>query len=260
MKKHVIYFDIDGTIIDSKKHSIPDSTKKAVDMLIKKGYQLCIATGRRFESIDKEVMDLYLWDGYVCDNGHDILDKKKKLIYEQYFDKETIQKIIDISNQTGVSVELKTFNDYFLVTQKNKAVEKAYKYFNIREPKVKRNISYDNIIAIMLFGEEKSSYDEFSLIDEIKIHPGVHCYADVTMKGYNKGKGIKKSLEALNKKKYIAIGDSMNDYDMLKQADVSIAMGNGENKLKETADYVTRNVDDDGILYAAKWIIDQEFD
>ena len=36
MKKHVIYFDIDGTIIDSKKHSIPDSTKKAVDMLIKK--------------------------------------------------------------------------------------------------------------------------------------------------------------------------------------------------------------------------------
>lgn len=260
MKNHVIYLDIDGTIIDSKKHSIPDSAKKALNMLMEKGYQLCIATGRRFESIDKEVMDLYLWDGYVCDNGHDILDKKKTLIYEKYFDKELIQKTIDISNQTGVSVELKTFDDYFLVTSRNKAVEKAYKYFGMREPKLKRNMSYDNIIAMMLFGEKESSYERFSLIEEIEVHPGIQCYADVTMKGYNKAKGIKKSLEALKKQKYIAIGDSMNDYDMLREASVSIAMGNGENKLKAISDYVTKNIEDDGILYAAKWIIDQEFD
>ena len=42
----------------------------------------------------------------------------------------------------------------------------------------------------------------------------------------------------------------MNDYDMLKHANVSIAMGQGDKRVQEIASFVTKAVFDDGIQYA----------
>ena len=44
----------------------------------------------------------------------------------------------------------------------------------------------------------------------------------------------------------------MNDYGMMKYAHVSIAMGNACDELKEMADIVCGNVEDDGIYYEMK--------
>lgn len=50
----------------------------------------------------------------------------------------------------------------------------------------------------------------------------------------------------------VAFGDSMNDYGMMKYAHISIAMGNACDELKEMADIVCGNVEDDGIYYEMK--------
>ena len=44
-----------------------------------------------------------------------------------------------------------------------------------------------------------------------------------------------------------AVGDSMNDYEMVREAGVGIAMGNAVSKLKEAADYVTADIGEDGL-------------
>ncbi len=49
-----------------------------------------------------------------------------------------------------------------------------------------------------------------------------------------------------------AFGDSANDLEMLAYVAHSIAMGNGTDKVKNTAEYVTRSVDEDGILHGLK--------
>ena len=51
---------------------------------------------------------------------------------------------------------------------------------------------------------------------------------------------------------YVVIGDSENDLDMLAAAAVGIAMGNGTERAKATADYVTTAFDDDGIYNGLK--------
>lgn len=260
MRQHVIYFDIDGTLMDNKKHYVPESTKDAVDMLAKEDYKICLATGRMFSTIEEEVLNLYSWDGYVCNNGQTILDKNRQIVFEKNFEKKLIEDMISLADETDTTVELKTFEEHFLVTEQNEAVKKAYRFFGQKIPEMRKYDLYDDIIAVSIFRDKEKSYDDFCDIEGIEVHPGVDCYADITVKGYNKAKGIKKSLELLNMEKYIAIGDSMNDYDMLKAASISIAMGNGEDKLKEIVNHVTKNVDDDGILYAAKWIIDQKID
>ena len=48
----------------------------------------------------------------------------------------------------------------------------------------------------------------------------------------------------------MAFGDAKNDMDMIAYAGIGLAMGNGEECLKEIADYITTDVDDDGVWNA----------
>lgn len=52
----------------------------------------------------------------------------------------------------------------------------------------------------------------------------------------------------------VGIGDGPNDGEMLAETAVAIAMGNAADDLKAAADYVTADVDKDGLLKAFKWL------
>ena len=45
----------------------------------------------------------------------------------------------------------------------------------------------------------------------------------------------------------------MNDYEILKAAGTGIAMGNAVSELKEIADYVTADIEEDGIFKACRY-------
>ncbi|MBQ7644837.1 MAG: HAD hydrolase family protein, partial [Spirochaetales bacterium] len=49
---------------------------------------------------------------------------------------------------------------------------------------------------------------------------------------------------------YMAFGDGGNDRAMLQSAPVGVAMGNAWTETKEVADYITTDVDDNGIRNA----------
>ena len=56
----------------------------------------------------------------------------------------------------------------------------------------------------------------------------------------------------MTKEEIIAFGDSDNDMDMLEFAEIGVAMGNAEVEVKAVADYVTTDIDEDGIWNACK--------
>jgi phosphoglycolate phosphatase (TIGR01487 family) len=58
----------------------------------------------------------------------------------------------------------------------------------------------------------------------------------------NKGKALKKLAESagINIKETIAIGDNLNDIDMLKEAGFGVAVANAPKALKDEADYVCK--------------------
>ena len=66
--------------------------------------------------------------------------------------------------------------------------------------------------------------------------------------------GIKRYLEltGIKREEIIAFGDAENDLDMLRFAGIGVAMGNGAEEVKAAADYVTADIDDDGIEKALK--------
>ena len=77
---------------------------------------------------------------------------------------------------------------------------------------------------------------------------------EITRRGINKSYGMKKYLDyyGLSKEDAIAFGDAANDVDMLVFAGIGVVMGNGREEVKAWADFVTKDVNADGIAYAMK--------
>ena len=68
----------------------------------------------------------------------------------------------------------------------------------------------------------------------------------------NKGQGLKELCGRLEiaPEEVMAIGDERNDLDMFAFTGTSVAMGNGNDLVKQAADYVTSSNDEDGIAQA----------
>lgn len=76
----------------------------------------------------------------------------------------------------------------------------------------------------------------------------------LSTKEATKSAAIKKVLDYHNicESEAIAFGDGRNDIDMLEYVGLGIAMGNGEEQLKQKADFVTKKASEGGIYYALK--------
>ena len=77
---------------------------------------------------------------------------------------------------------------------------------------------------------------------------------DIISKTGGKAAGIRKMMEIydLRREEVLAFGDGENDIEMLEFVGTGVAMGNAEDKVKAIADYVTADIDDDGIWKALK--------
>ena len=72
---------------------------------------------------------------------------------------------------------------------------------------------------------------------------------DIICKTGGKEAGIQAYLDkmGISREETIAFGDAVNDLQMLKFAGIGVCMGNGHPLAKEAADYVTADLEDDGI-------------
>ena len=68
MKRAVLFFDIDGTLLSEVTKKIPDSAAESVRRAKKAGHMLFINTGRTICSIPTEIRRLP-FDGYLCGCG-----------------------------------------------------------------------------------------------------------------------------------------------------------------------------------------------
>lgn len=79
-----------------------------------------------------------------------------------------------------------------------------------------------------------------------------YFYTEVTNKNVNKWSAIEFLLKELNinKEEVVAIGDNMNDIEMIQNAGLGIVMGNSNPKMKEIADEIVSDNNSEGVLEA----------
>lgn len=248
----MICFDVDGTLRDNVEHKVADSTLLALNKLKENGYKIVIATGRGRDSLLKTgVMDIIDWDGFVCNNGQVVMNKDREVIYHATMHKDAVREILKIADERNMVACIKA-KQRKLNKEPDKYALTSLKYFNNAIPPV---MSYEGeeVDAMIVYGPLKYQYDEYKHIEGVTVLPGESTYADITIAGVSKASGIKILMDIYGNKEYISFGDSLNDMFMFKEAKYSVAMGQGNEILKQHATYVTTSIDNDGIYNGCKY-------
>jgi HAD superfamily hydrolase (TIGR01484 family) len=101
MDKQLIFFDIDGTLLDDDK-KLPDSTKRAVQSLSALGHKVAIATGRS-PHMFKELREELNIDTYISLNGQYVVNNGEA-VYTNPLDLDELQRLtissVKLNNQS----------------------------------------------------------------------------------------------------------------------------------------------------------------
>lgn len=245
----IIFFDVDDTLIDAKTHQVPLSTWNTLHQLKESGYFICIATGRSMSAlVVTGIHDQFPWDAYVLSNGQCIYDKDRNELSITYMDDACVRKCLNIANANN-QVLLLGATQWFTNKEADYHMQITHEFLHIDYPPV-RDYQGEKIINLIAFGDPSKDFEVYQNLEEIKVIIGQSHYADIILNNVSKFEGIKVVLDYYHMKDYIAFGDSMNDYEMFEHAALSIAMGQGDEKLKKIADFITKPVYEDGIEYA----------
>ncbi|WP_295298343.1 Cof-type HAD-IIB family hydrolase [uncultured Brachyspira sp.] len=251
------FFDIDGTLVSFNTHKVSDSSKEAIRLLKEKGIKVFIATGRIKKHINN--IDDLVFDGYITANGFDCYIGDKS-IYRHSIAKEEIYSLIDYLKNKELFPCSIMMNSGIFINYVTKEVEEVSKSINLPIPAVDNYYSFleeniDNVLQINLFVDENKEKQLMSKIfkncESSRWHP---AFTDVNTKGGGKHIGIDKIIEyyGIKLEDTIAFGDGGNDITMIEHAAIGVAMGNANEGVKKIADYITDDVDNDGIFNALK--------
>ena len=248
-----IFFDVDGTLLDTKSHQVPSSTIETLKILKQKGYKIAIATGRNFQACQKTgITEMIEWDGYVTSNGQQLYDAQQKCFYHYVMDPEVIRKIEAIVIEDGINVQFKGQPD-FMRFEPDESVKISHEFFKLPIPSLAKAYDGEDVDMILVYAPKGYDYQKFMNLEGTLVMPGESHYADIVSNSHSKYTGIRKMLELWQLPlSYIAFGDSLNDMEMFRHARTSVAMGNGNASLKEIATLTTSSVMDDGIYLACK--------
>lgn len=255
MKRRVISFDMDMTLLDHRDWSIPDSAIKALELLRRDNY-IVIATGRDMDlPICESLNEIVKPDGIIHLNGTKIT-VDGKVIYEHNMDKELLRRILTFAQGKPFSVGLtEGTKDYYMNPQYVTALDESrfgectrnyVDAFQLLEKKVHTLAYIGNEDGVRLM-EKNFSELKFPMFAGKQ-------GADIMELEASKSEGLRRLCAYWNisMEETIAFGDSMNDYEILRDAHIGIAMGNSIEDLKIVADYVTTRIEDDGIWNACR--------
>ncbi len=253
-----IFFDIDGTLVSFKTHTIPQSTQDALRELKRKGIKLFIASGRppfHLKMLIEQFRDLF--DGYITLNGQYCYNKEGVVIHENHINKADLIALVEQLKDKDISCGFLEL-DYYYFNKITKAVKDLRELLGNTAPQatiddVNRIYSHKTY-QLNLFLPEETEQTITQYLPNCQSVRWCPIFTDLIPKDGGKPVGVKHILDYYNISlaESMAFGDGGNDKDMLQFVNIGVAMGNGRDETKAVADYVTSDVDDDGIVNALK--------
>lgn len=251
------FFDIDGTLTSFTTHEIPDSTIESLNRLRQQDIAIYLCTGRAPSHMDVVLNMLPIrFDGVVCLNGQYCFDDTG-VLHANSLAPEDITTIIAWLDEHPDVVSNFCERDYVYFNQITDAMRATWKQLGKTAPATHVNDPHQRALTHDTFQISPfiNCEDEASLIARCRNVQGVRWHPDFTDLipadgGKDHGMARILSRRGWTAKQCIAFGDGGNDVSMLRYAGIGVAMGNATKEAKQAADYVTDDVDHDGILHA----------
>ena len=245
----IVFTDIDNTLLSHYSKRVPPSAIVAVRKLQEKGIKVFLCSGRNYYLICKSgVLSAVTPDGLVTMNGSNAIIENN-IIYRYPIPSEVVDKMVMFAKRLKFGLTLIEENEGHINLIDERVIH-AHETFGTRFPQprtypdhydrtVYQMIAFidqweEDLIQPHLTGCKTARWDDYAV--------------DIMLTDSDKSKGIQSVLQyyGYDAENAVSLGDAANDVEMLRCTGVSVAMGNGNEKAKAAATFVTDDIDDDG--------------
>lgn len=262
-----IAIDLDGTWLRSDCN-ITERTYEAVQKAIDAGYAVIPTTGRCYRN-SASVLKKYRGLRYFINaNGTVLTDaKEEKVLFSHAMPYRMAKEIYERTKEHSCYVEIYEGMDAYVDVRGRDFLYASGMEKDYCDQLMSTNVVEENLAAFMEDENRKVckfhimcvSVEEKKILME-KIAQVEHAYPistfdkniEVVFGHHSKADGLRRACELLGMKQseIMAVGDSDNDYEMISWAGLGVAMGNGNNRVRQAADYVSLTNDEDGLAEA----------
>jgi Cof subfamily protein (haloacid dehalogenase superfamily) len=258
----MICLDIDGTLLNSQ-HKISRNTKKVIQIVAnERQIPVILVSARMPKGILFLQKELEIIQPIICYSGALILDKDTTILLNQVIPASSFEAIYNYVQNTNVHISFYKDDEWYIeemdqwAKQESKitSITPTIVNFNSLIESWRQEGTGPSKILCMSEPNKINSLAENVKGDKLNIYPSKPTYLEIMPKEASKTSAIDFLREIFHIKQceILAIGDNYNDIDMIEYAGLGIAMGNAPDKVKDCANAVTLNNDEDGVAEAIK--------
>ena len=243
----IVFFDVDGTLVDPAIRSVPEKTFEALNRLREKGILLCLATGRAPVAFPD--FKNFRFDAYCAFNGS-LCYTDDHIIHSNPLHPGDVAQVVENAASIGRPVSVAT-KERLVANGYDADLDDYYRLANLSLTVADDfDVACREAVYQIMLGCRPS--DHSLLIrgtSGVKIAVSWDRAVDVIPAASGKGVSIAKILRYfhLDASQAMAFGDSYNDIEMLQAVGTGVAMGNSATQIREIADEVCGHVSEDGI-------------
>ena len=242
----MIALDLDGTLLRSDS-SVSPRTLSAIQEACSRGVVVAIATGRMYATASPYGKLLGLGDIPMMLYAGGLIQtvESKRKLFEQAIDVQDAAELLALTKRMGWQMQT-YIDDVLRVAEYDEWIQDYERITHCRSV-----VCGDDFYTpqgapnkLLSRGEhEEAMPGRFTILFSDP------TFLEIMPKGVNKGIGLHRlgELFQVPVEQIMAVGDSPNDVDMLKEAGFAVAMDNASPAVKDVVDYVTAGNDDDGV-------------
>lgn len=275
MSIKMVVADIDRTILDCPDYALPsENVRKTIQRLQASGVKVRLASSRNID-MAAEIQQFLGVDGVNIYTDGANIRSKTQLVAQFPLSGESMRLCQKFEKQFHAQAVYYTARGNFMVTgsllrpaMRIALKSSGYKKFvqiggkKLYDELFENLDTYRVMFVCLSKKQSQKKYDKFRMWipkfpEKIETSRSMDKVFGVCRMGVSKGSAIKTLAEheGIDLHDVLAIGDSENDIEMIKAAGIGVAMGNGSEELKRSADFVTDSVSDDGFCRAIEKLI-----
>lgn len=252
MEKKIFAFDIDGTLFDHKNYEVPQSALDTLRHLRSEGHIVGVATGRNQSQLEKAIDPKEFDFCIICNGGYLEIDGKK--VSDIQFSQDQKNLLCDLFDGLGYEYGITTHHHLYANNPDSEGVQRIIQAYRVITPEKYSNLRELPIYQFTVYEAEETRKNIPVVDKEFHVHSLGGFGYDIVIPEINKAVMLKQvaRLYGFGIEDTIVFGDADNDIMFLKEAGIGVAMGNGTQKAKKSADMITAESYNDGIYKGVK--------
>ncbi len=254
----ILFLDIDGTVLSHTSNFIPNSAINAINTIRNQGIVVVGCTGRHALELEKLPLTELKVDGWITMNGAYNYLNDGTVITHYPIDTKDIHVLYNAVKKHPFPVQFLEKNRMYMNMHDDYVKESLEKIHSKQDPIQPLDRILKHPIYMFIPWVKKEIFD--SIQNEMNHTTCVRWndYAiDCFHESCGKLRGVQDVLKYfdISKEEAGCVGDADNDLSMFEGCGHCVAMGNATMALKEKADFITDDIDKDGLEKAIKYLV-----